>query len=67
MLEEQLVSPSKRKKKQADEISNPDSETTEWSAKFEDDDSETSTAATSVVEDDGLPHPRVSHPAQPPM
>ena len=65
MLEEQLVSPSKRKKKQGDEISIADSDTTEWSSKFEDDDSETSTAATSVVEDDGLPHPRVCHPTQP--
>ena len=65
MLEEQLVSPSKRKKKQGDEISIADSDTTEWSSKFEDDDSETSTAATSVVEDDGLPHPRVCHPTPP--
>ena len=57
--EEQLVSPSKRKKKQTDEVSIPDSATTESTA-FEDDESEASTAATSVVEDDGLPHPRVS-------
>ena len=60
--EEELVSPSKRKKKQADEISNADSTSTESTSKFEDDESEASTAAMSVVEDDGLPHPRVSYP-----
>jgi hypothetical protein len=51
---------SKRKKKQADEVSNADTESTEPSvASTEDDESEADTAATSVV-DDGLPHPRVS-------
>ncbi|KAB5580024.1 hypothetical protein GE09DRAFT_950669 [Coniochaeta sp. 2T2.1] len=49
---------SKRKKKQADEVSNPDTESPAPSvATSEEDESETDTAATSVV-DDGLPHPR---------
>ncbi|KAH8905303.1 galactose oxidase [Coniochaeta sp. PMI_546] len=50
--------PSKRKKQQADEVSNADTESAESSvASTEDDETETDTAATSVV-DDGLPHPR---------
>jgi hypothetical protein len=50
---------SKRKKKQGDEVSTDDAESTEPSvASTEDDESEADTAATSVV-DDGLPHPRV--------
>jgi hypothetical protein len=50
--------PSKRKKKQVDEISNPDSEATEASMPSSsiDDETETDTVASSV--DDGLPHPR---------
>ncbi len=53
--------PSKRKKQQADEVLNADSESTEPSvASTEDDESETDTAAPSVV-DDGLPHPRVGY------
>ncbi|KAB5551267.1 galactose oxidase [Coniochaeta sp. 2T2.1] len=49
---------SKRKNKQADEVSYPDTESPAPSvATSEEDESETDTAATSVV-DDGLPHPR---------
>lgn len=58
MFDEEMVSPSKRKK-QADEISNADSSTTEPTATSEDSESEASTAGTEVTEDDGLPHPRV--------
>lgn len=59
MLDEALASSSKRKKKQADEVSIADSAMTESTAKSEDEWSEASTAATEVSEDDGLPHPRV--------
>ncbi|KAI1166942.1 galactose oxidase [Nemania serpens] len=52
-----LVSPSKRKKKQADEVSSMDTASIADSSSIDDDDvSEADTAATSV--DDGLPHPR---------
>ncbi|RYO88218.1 hypothetical protein DL766_009295 [Monosporascus sp. MC13-8B] len=57
MLDESLVSPSHRKKKQVDEVSVADSATTESTMKSEEE-TEANTAATSVVEDDGLPHPR---------
>jgi hypothetical protein len=53
--EQQLLSPSKRKKKQADELSNAESDTTPSTTSEED--TETDTTATTV--DDGLPHPRV--------
>ncbi|KAI0175895.1 galactose oxidase [Hypoxylon sp. FL1284] len=49
---EVLLSPSKRKKKQVDEVSLADTDSSTG-----DDVSEADTAATSVV-DDGLPHPR---------
>ncbi|KAI1083038.1 galactose oxidase [Whalleya microplaca] len=52
---ESLVSPSKRKKKQADEISIADTESTVDT--LASDDTETDTVATFVI-DDGLPHPR---------
>lgn len=53
-----VVSPSKRKKKQADEVSSIDTASIADSSSIYDDDvSEADTAATSV--DDGLPHPRV--------
>lgn len=55
---EMLVSPSKRNKKQADEVSNVDTASIAESSSIDDDVSEADTAATSV--DDGLPHPRVS-------
>ncbi|RYP11442.1 hypothetical protein DL764_000096 [Monosporascus ibericus] len=58
MPDEPSVSPSYRKKKQADEASVADSTTTESTMKSEEEETEASTAATSVVEDDGLPHPR---------
>lgn len=51
------MSPSKRKKKQVDEISLADTASTVDSS-IGDDESEADTAATSVA-DDGLPHPRV--------
>ncbi|KAH9909045.1 galactose oxidase [Xylariomycetidae sp. FL2044] len=47
---------SKRKKKQADEVSNADSASTAESAASGEEESEADTTATSV--DDGLPHPR---------
>jgi hypothetical protein len=53
--EKQLLSPSKRKKKQADETSVAESES---STTTSEEDTEADTTATSV--DDGLPHPRVS-------
>ncbi|KAI4865780.1 galactose oxidase [Hypoxylon rubiginosum] len=53
---EGLMSPSKRKKKQVDEISLADTASTVDSS-IGDDESEADTAATSVA-DDGLPHPR---------
>ncbi|KAI1461974.1 galactose oxidase [Annulohypoxylon moriforme] len=52
---EALVSPSKRKKKQIDEVSVADTTTTEESSTA-DTESEADTVATTV--DDGLPHPR---------
>lgn len=57
-----VLSPSKRKKKQVDDVSIADSETTESTlvASTEDEETETDTVATSV--DDGLPHPRVYPP-----
>ncbi len=62
MSDDLLVSPSRRKKKQADEISIADSTTTQLTFVSEDG-SEASTAGTELTEDDGLPHPRVcSHP-----
>ncbi|KAI1815371.1 galactose oxidase [Poronia punctata] len=56
--QEKLVSPSKRKNKQIDDLASIDSASTAPSSEFGDDDSEADTVATSVVEDDGLPHPR---------
>ncbi|KAI0600915.1 WLM domain-containing protein [Biscogniauxia sp. FL1348] len=53
---EALLSPSKRKKKQVDEVSVADTASSMGSASFADDESEADTTATSV--DDGLPHPR---------
>ncbi|KAI1635582.1 WLM domain-containing protein [Biscogniauxia mediterranea] len=53
---EALLSPSKRKNKQVDEISVADTASTMGSTTFADDESEAGTIATSV--DDGLPHPR---------
>ncbi|KAI1142990.1 galactose oxidase [Hypoxylon sp. FL0543] len=50
-----LISPSKRKKKQMDEVSMADTASSAGSS-FGDDVSEADTTATSV--DDGLPHPR---------
>lgn len=58
---EALVSPSKRKKKQIDEVSVADTTTTAESSTF-DTESEADTAATTV--DDGLPHPRVCYPVR---
>ncbi|KAI0136061.1 galactose oxidase [Hypoxylon sp. NC0597] len=51
---EALISPSKRKKKQVDEVSMADTASTTGS--IGDDESEADTVATTV--DDGLPHPR---------
>lgn len=51
---EALISPSKRKKKQVDEVSMADTASTAGS--IGDDESEADTVATTV--DDGLPHPR---------
>ncbi|KAL7628874.1 Kelch repeat-containing protein 3 [Parahypoxylon ruwenzoriense] len=59
MVEEEpeiLLSPSKRKKKQLDEVSMDDSASTVGSLVSWDDESEADTVATTV--DDGLPHPR---------
>ncbi|KAK4105289.1 galactose oxidase [Parathielavia hyrcaniae] len=54
---EQLVTPSKRKKKQgADEVSNADTASTAPSTAPSEEDEETESATTTV--DDGLPHPR---------
>ncbi|TRX90152.1 hypothetical protein FHL15_008880 [Xylaria flabelliformis] len=53
---EKLMSPSKRKKRQAEEIENTDTASIADSSSTDDDVSEVDTAATSV--DDGLPHPR---------
>ncbi|KAI0966834.1 WLM domain-containing protein [Xylaria arbuscula] len=53
---ERLVSPSKRKNKQAEEIASIDTASVADSTSTGDDVSEADTAATSV--DDGLPHPR---------
>ncbi|KAI1425443.1 galactose oxidase [Xylaria sp. FL1777] len=53
---ERLVSPSKRKNKQAEDITNIDTASVADSTSMDDDVSEADTAATSV--DDGLPHPR---------
>ncbi|CAJ2501531.1 Uu.00g043840.m01.CDS01 [Anthostomella pinea] len=53
---EGLLSPSKRKKKQADEASTAGSESTAASTTSGEDESEADTVASSV--DDGLPHPR---------
>ncbi|KAI0426195.1 WLM domain-containing protein [Xylaria sp. FL1042] len=53
---ERLVSPSKRKNKQAEEIASIDTASVADSLSTDDDVSEADTAATSV--DDGLPHPR---------
>ncbi len=56
--ETQKFTPSSRKKKkQADEVSNADSESS-TSITPEDDDMDTEAVASSI--DDGLPHPRVS-------
>ena len=57
----EILSPSKRKKKQLDEASTADTESTEATlaaSEADDAESEADTAAASVV-DDGLPHPRV--------
>lgn len=61
---EALMSPSKRKKKQADELSAADTASTADSSIW-DDESEADTVATAV--DDGLPHPRVSPSGTPPL
>ncbi|OTA99574.1 hypothetical protein M426DRAFT_325043 [Hypoxylon sp. CI-4A] len=54
---ESLISPSKRKKKQADDVSIADTESTTYTAStIGDDESEADTVASTV--DDGLPHPR---------
>ncbi|KAI1122594.1 WLM domain-containing protein [Nemania abortiva] len=56
MEREKLVSPSKRKKKQSDEVASMDTASIAESSTTDDDVSEADTTATSV--DDGLPHPR---------
>ncbi|KAI1357054.1 WLM domain-containing protein [Xylaria sp. FL0043] len=53
---EKLVSPSKRKNKQAEEIESIDTASVAESSSTDEDMSEADTTATSV--DDGLPHPR---------
>jgi hypothetical protein len=55
MPDEELVSPSKRKKKQVDEESTADSEATASTPATEE---ETDTDAAATPVDDGLPHPR---------
>lgn len=61
---EALASPSKRKKKQVDEVSMADTASTAGSS-IGDDVSEADTVATTV--DDGLPHPRVCFSINPPF